>query len=212
MYQRIIKRAIDIFLSLLALLCLSWLFLLVSIAIQIDDPGPVFFVQKRFGKGKTFFQLHKFRSMKRSAPHDVPTDQLRDPTRYITRVGRILRKSSLDELPQLWDILRGKMSLIGPRPALWNQEDLVAERDRWGANDLRPGLTGWAQVNGRDELSTETKAGFDGAYAEAMKKGGFTAFSMDLRCFFRTFLRVARGDGVVEGGGKTESEGIKGND
>ena len=142
MYERIIKRVIDILLASLTLLCFSWLFLLLSLAILIDDPGPVLFAQKRFGKGKTFFRLHKFRSMKRSAPHDVPTHLLQDPTQYITRVGKFLRKSSLDELPQFWDILRGKMSLVGPRPALWNQEDLIEARDANGSNELRPGLTG----------------------------------------------------------------------
>ncbi len=200
MYQRVVKRAIDILLSALTLILLSWLFLLISLAILIDDPGPVLFAQKRFGKNKTFFRLHKFRSMKRSAPHDVPTHLLQDPTQYITRVGKFLRKSSLDELPQFWDILRGKMSLVGPRPALWNQEDLIEARDANGSNSLRPGLTGWAQINGRDELSIADKSALDGVYAEAMRKGGWTAFRMDLKCFFGTFRPVASGQGVVEGG------------
>ena len=200
MYQRVVKRAIDILLSALTLILLSWLFLLISLAILIDDPGPVLFAQKRFGKNKTFFRLHKFRSMKRSAPHDVPTHLLQDPTQYITRVGKFLRKSSLDELPQFWDILRGKMSLVGPRPALWNQEDLIEARDANGSNSLQPGLTGWAQINGRDELSIADKSALDGVYAEAMRKGGWTAFRMDLKCFFGTFRPVASGQGVVEGG------------
>lgn len=206
MYQRIVKRAIDVLLSGLTLILFSWLFLILSAAILIDDPGPVLFTQKRFGKDKTFFQLHKFRSMKRFAPHDVPTHLFQDSNRYITRVGRFLRKSSLDELPQFWDILRGKMSLIGPRPALWNQEDLIEARDANGSNDLRPGLTGWAQINGRDELSIAEKAALDGVYAEAMRKGGMTAFRMDLKCFFRTFRPLTSGQGVVEGAANSEPE------
>ena len=166
MYGRIIKRIIDIVLSLLGLLILSWLFLLIAIAIKVDDPGPVMFTQKRVGRGKTFFKLHKFRTMKMSTPHDVPTHMLKDPESYITRVGGFLRKSSLDELPQIWDIFIGKMSIIGPRPALWNQDDLVAERDKYGANDVLPGLTGWAQINGRDELEIPVKAGYDGEYVD----------------------------------------------
>ena len=206
MYQRVVKRAIDILLSALTLILFSWLFLLISLAILIDDPGPVLFTQKRFGKGKAFFSLHKFRSMKRAAPHDVPTHLLQDPTLYITRVGKFLRKSSLDELPQFWDILRGKMSLVGPRPALWNQEDLIEARDANGSNGLMPGLTGWAQINGRDELSIADKAALDGVYAEAMRKGGWTAFRMDLKCFFRTFRPLASGQGVVEGGTGSDSD------
>ncbi len=206
MYQRVIKRAIDILISSLTLLLFSWLFVLLSAAILIDDQGPILFSQKRFGREKTFFSLHKFRSMKCSAPHDIPTHLLRDPTQYITRVGKFLRRSSLDELPQFWDILRGKMSLIGPRPALWNQEDLIAARDANGSNDLRPGLTGWAQINGRDELSIEEKSALDGVYAEAMRKGGWTAFKMDLKCFFGTFLPVTSGKGFLEGGAETSAK------
>ena len=209
MYERVIKRAIDVILAALTLLCFSWLFLLLSLAILIDDPGPVLFAQKRFGRGKTFFQLHKFRSMKRSAPHDVPTHLFQDPAQYITRVGKFLRKSSLDELPQFWDILRGKMSLVGPRPALWNQEDLIEARDANGSNELRPGLTGWAQINGRDELSIADKSALDGVYAEAMRKGGWTAFRMDLKCFFGTFLPLASGRGVVEGGPESGGDAQK---
>ena len=199
MYQKIIKRCLDLVLSFLGLIVLLPVFLILSLAVLIDDPGPVFFRQKRVGRGKRYFQLHKFRSMKRNSPHDVPTHLMENPEQYVTRVGRFLRRSSLDELPQIWDILRGKMSIVGPRPALWNQEDLVAARDRYGANDLCPGLTGWAQINGRDELPIEKKAALDGEYAAAMGQGGFRAFAMDLRCFFGSFLPVLRGDGIAEG-------------
>ena len=200
MYRNGIKRLIDVVLSGLGMILLSWLFLIVMLAIVIDDPGPVFFKQKRIGLRKSTFQLHKFRSMKMSTPHDMPTHLLKDPDQYITRVGRFLRKSSLDELPQLWDIFVGSMSIIGPRPALWNQDDLIAERDRYGANDVKPGLTGWAQINGRDELEIDVKARLDGEYAEKLRKGGLSAFLFDCRCFFGTVLSVARADGVVEGG------------
>ena len=190
----------DLILSLLGLLLLSWLFLLIALAVVVDDPGPVFFEQRRVGKEKKFFQLHKFRSMKTSTPHDTPTHALKNPDQYITRVGRFLRKSSLDELPQIWDIFRGKMSVIGPRPALWNQDDLVRERDKYGANDVRPGLTGWAQINGRDELEIPVKARLDGEYVKHLKAGGLTAFLFDCRCFVGTIFSVVRGDGVIEGG------------
>ncbi len=200
MYEKVIKRLLDIVLSVLGMILLSWLFLLLALAVVIDDPGPVFFRQKRVGIHKTFFSLHKFRSMKMSTPHDMPTHMLKDPEQYITRVGRFLRKSSLDELPQIWDIFTGKMSIIGPRPALWNQDDLVAERDKYGANDVRPGLTGWAQINGRDELEIPVKARLDGDYAKKLKAGGMGAFLFDCRCFIGTIFSVARGDGVVEGG------------
>ena len=198
-YRNYVKRILDIVLSGAALALLSWLFLILAIAVTADDPGPVFFSQKRVGIGKSYFQLHKFRSMKMSTPHDVPTHLLEDPDRYITKVGRFLRKSSLDELPQIWDIFAGKMSIVGPRPALWNQFDLIAERDKYGANDIKPGLTGWAQINGRDELEIPEKARFDGEYTEAMNAGGMTAFSMDIKCFFLTIKKVFRSEGVVEG-------------
>ncbi|MBR5539496.1 MAG: sugar transferase, partial [Clostridia bacterium] len=149
MYSKFFKRAIDIFLSFWGLVVLFPVFVLISLLIVIDDPGPVFFTQKRVGINKTFFKLHKFRSMKMSTPHDMPTHLLENPEQYITKIGKFLRKSSLDELPQIWDIFVGNMSIIGPRPALWNQDDLIAERDKYGANDVRPGLTGWAQINGR---------------------------------------------------------------
>ena len=200
MYQHHLKRLIDIVLSLAGLICLSWLFLLIAIIIKIDDPGPVFFAQKRVGKGKTYFQLYKFRSMKMSTPHDTPTHLLENPDQYITKIGRFLRKSSLDELPQLWNIFTGSISIIGPRPALWNQTDLLAERDKYGANDIKPGLTGWAQINGRDELEIATKARYDGEYTRVLNEGGFKAFAFDCRCFFGTITSVLHSEGVVEGG------------
>ncbi len=200
MYEHFFKRLIDIILSALGLILLSWLYLIIAIAIYIDDPGPIFFSQKRVSKDKTYFQLHKFRSMKMSTPHDMPTHMLENPEQYITNVGHFLRKSSLDELPQIWDIFIGKMSIIGPRPALWNQEDLLAERDKYCANDIKPGLTGWAQINGRDELEIPVKAKLDGDYTEILKKGGFKAFAFDIKCFIGTILSVVKSEGVVEGG------------
>lgn len=199
MYKKHFKRCIDIILSLSGLIVASWLYLIIIIAIVIDDPGPVFFTQKRVGKSKKYFNLYKFRSMKMSTPHDTPTHLLENPEQYITRVGRFLRKSSLDEIPQLWNILKGDMSVIGPRPALWNQDDLIEERDKYGANDVRPGLSGWAQISGRDELAIEDKAKLDGEYVQKM------SFLFDCRCFFGTAISALRGDGVVEGGtGNTE--------
>ncbi|MBR0092343.1 MAG: sugar transferase [Lachnospiraceae bacterium] len=195
-----IKPAADRVFSLLLIVLLSPFLLLICAAIVLDDPGPVLFTQKRVGKDKSFFRLHKFRSMKRKTPHDIPTHQLKNPEQYITRVGKFLRKYSLDELPQLFDIFAGKMSFVGPRPALWNQDDLVAERDRYGANAALPGLTGWAQINGRDELEIPVKAKLDGEYTAVLAQGGFPAFRMDVKCFFRTFRSVADAEGVVEGG------------
>lgn len=200
MYEKVIKRGIDILLSFLGLVLLSWFYLIIIIWIKIDDPGPAFFTQKRVGKGKELFKLHKFRSMKMCTPHDTPTHLLENPEQYITKIGKFMRKFSIDELPQIWDIFVGKMSIIGPRPALWNQEDLIAERDKYGANDVKPGLTGWAQINGRDELEIPLKAKLDGEYVEKLKKGGFTAFGMDVKCFFGTITSVLKHDGVVEGG------------
>ena len=194
MYKKYLKRVIDVVLSFCGLIALSWLYVILIIAIKIDDPGPAFFRQKRVGIGKTYFKLHKFRSMKMCTPHDTPTHLLENPEQYITRVGKFLRKSSLDELPQIWDIFVGNMSIIGPRPALWNQDDLIAERDKYGANDVRPGLTGWAQINGRDELEIDVKAKFDGEYVEKM------SFAFDVKCFFGTIVSVLKHDGVVEGG------------
>lgn len=199
-YEVCVKRLFDIVLSFVGLIVLSPVYLILSIAIVIDDPGPVFFSQKRIGLDKSYFKLHKFRSMKMSTPHDRPTHMLDNPEQYITRVGKFIRAHSLDELPQIWDIFVGKMSIIGPRPALWNQDLLTAERDKYGANDVKPGLTGWAQINGRDELEIPVKAKLDGDYIKMLEKGGFKAFSFDVRCFFGTVFSVARGDGVVEGG------------
>lgn len=205
MYERVIKKCIDTLLSGLALLLLALPMLVIALLIKLDDPGPVFFTQKRIGKNLSTFQLHKLRTMRMSTPHDVPTHLLDDPEQYITRIGRFLRRSSLDELPQIWDIFRGKMSIIGPRPALWNQDDLIAEREKYGANDILPGLTGWAQINGRDELEIPVKARFDGEYTGILKAGGFRAFLFDCRCFFGTIFSVLRSDGFVEGGtGRTE--------
>lgn len=194
MYSKFFKRVIDIILSFLGLIILFPVFLIISILIVIDDPGPVFFTQKRVGLNKTFFKLHKFRSMKMSTPHDTPTHLLENPDQYITKIGKFLRKSSLDELPQIWDIFVGNMSVIGPRPALWNQDDLVAERDKYGANGVRPGLTGWAQINGRDELGIPIKARLDGEYVERI------SFAFDCKCFLGTIFSVLKHDGVVEGG------------
>lgn len=198
MYKLFIKRLTDIILSFIGIVVLAVPMLFISIAIKIDDPGPVFFTQKRVGQKKngqlTYFSLYKFRSMKMSTPHDMPTHLLIKPDQYITRVGRILRKTSLDELPQIWCILKGSMSVIGPRPALWNQEDLIAERDKYGANNVKPGLTGWAQINGRDELEITDKAKLDGEYVKKQ------SFIFDCRCFFGTVVSVLKHDGVVEGG------------
>lgn len=194
MYKKYVKRMIDVILSLCGLILASWLYLLIIVAIVIDDPGPVFFSQKRVGISKKHFQLYKFRSMKTSTPHDMPTHLLQDPDQYITRVGKFLRKTSLDEIPQLFNILKGDMSIIGPRPALWNQYDLLEERDKYGANDIKPGLSGWAQICGRDELEIEDKARLDGEYVQKM------SFLFDCRCFFGTAIGALRGDGVVEGG------------
>ena len=201
MYQHFLKRFFDFLLAALGLILLSPLFLILAIAIKLDDPGPVFFRQKRVGIHKTYFEILKFRTMKMDTPHDMPTHLLENPDQYITRVGRFLRKTSLDELPQIAQIFTGKMAIIGPRPALWNQYDLIAERDKYGANDVRPGLSGWAQINGRDELPIEVKARYDGEYVERM------SFLFDCRCFFGTIGKVLRHDGVVEGGtGAMEKE------
>ena len=198
-YETVGKRMLDMIFAFWGMVVCMPLFVFVSIMILLDDPGPVLFTQKRIGKGKKKFNLHKFRSMKMSAPHDMPTHQFTDPDQYITKVGKVLRKYSIDEIPQLWDILIGNMSLVGPRPALWNQTDLVAERDKYGANDITPGLTGWAQVNGRDQLSIPKKAALDGEYAKILKNGGLKAFWMDVTCLFKTVFSVLSADGVVEG-------------
>ena len=201
MYRKYGKRFLDLLLSACAIVVLLPVYLLISIAIVVDDPGPVFFRQKRVGIHKTHFQILKFRTMKVSTPKDIPTHLLENPEQYITRVGKVLRKTSLDELPQIFQIFTGKMAIIGPRPALWNQFDLIAERDKYGANDVRPGLTGWAQINGRDELPIDVKARFDGEYVETL------SFRFDCKCFFGTITSVLKSEGVVEGGtGQLEKE------
>ncbi len=202
MYKNFFKKLIDIVLSFLAIIFLAIPMLIIVIAIKIDDPGPAVFKQKRIGKNKEIFWLHKFRTMKVDTP-DIPTHLLKNPDEYITKVGKFLRKSSLDELPQIYDIFIQKMSIIGPRPALWNQDDLVAERDKYGANDVLPGLTGWAQINGRDELEIPVKAKLDGEYVENM------SFLFDLKCFFGTITSVLKSDGVVEGGTGNSEEKSK---
>lgn len=194
MYQKYGKRVLDILLSGLGIVVLLPVYALISLAIVIDDPGPLLFRQKRVGLHKTYFMIAKFRSMKVSTPKDVPTHLLQNPEQYITRMGKFLRKTSLDELPQIFQIFTGKMSVIGPRPALWNQHDLISLRDQYGANDVRPGLTGWAQINGRDELEIDVKARLDGEYVRNL------SFLFDCKCFFGTILSVLRHDGVVEGG------------
>src|SRR5699024_5729507 len=196
-----IKRLIDIILSVLGLIILSPLYLILIIAIKVDSRGPVLFKQKRVGIHKTHFNILKFRTMRIDTPQDTPTHLLKNPEQYITRVVKFLRKTSLDELPQIWNILVGDMSVIGPRPALWNQYDLIAERDKYGVNDVPPGLTGWAQINGRDELPIAVKSKLDGEYVEKI------GFWMDVKCFFGTLVSVVKSDGVVEGGtGATEEE------
>lgn len=189
-----VKRVIDVILSVTGLLLLWPLMLVIAILIKLDSKGPVFFRQKRIGKGKSEFFILKYRTMRIDTPKDIPTHLLSNPEAYITRVGRFLRKTSLDELPQIFNILKGEMSIVGPRPVLWNEDDLIAERDKYGANDVVPGLTGWAQINGRDELPIPEKARLDGEYVRQMGLG------MDLKCFFKTIISVIKCDGVVEGG------------
>ena len=194
MYDKCVKRILDVILSVLGLIITALPMLVIAVIIKREDPGPVLFTQKRFGNHKRFFTLYKFRSMKMSTPHDVPTHLLENPEQYLLRSGKFIRKFSLDELPQLFNILKGDMSFIGPRPALWNQNDLISERDKYGANDVRPGLTGWAQINGRDELEIADKAAYDGEYVRN------ESFLFDCRCFFGTFFKVLKHEGVVEGG------------
>lgn len=193
-YDRYIKRGIDICLSFGGLVLLSPVFAATALAIKIEDPGPVLFTQKRVGQNKRYFKLHKFRSMKVSTPHDVPTHMLDNPDQYITKVGKFIRAHSLDELPQIWDIFIGNMAVIGPRPGLWNQDVLTSERDKYGANDVRPGLTGWAQINGRDELELGKKAELDGVYVKN------ESLAFDAKCFLGTISKVGRDDSVIEGG------------
>ena len=194
MYQKFMKRLIDLVLSVCGLVVLAPVLLLLVIAIKLDSPGPVLFRQKRVGVGKSHFHILKFRTMRIDTPKDTPTHLLENPEQWITRVGAFLRKTSLDELPQIFNIIAGDMSIIGPRPALWNQFDLIAERDKYGANDVLPGLTGWAQINGRDELPIDVKARLDGEYVSNI------SFAFDVKCFFGTIRSVLKRDGVVEGG------------
>lgn len=194
MYKHFFKRLIDFILSLTAIIILIPFWIIISLAIVVNDPGPVFFTQKRVGKNKKLFRILKFRTMKKSTPHDMPTHMLENPEQYITKVGGFLRKTSLDELPQIFNIFIGQMSIIGPRPALWNQDDLIEERDKYGANNVKPGLTGWAQINGRDELEIPEKAKLDGEYVQKM------SFGFDCKCFFGTIKSVLKHEGVVEGG------------
>ena len=203
MYRKFFKRLIDIVLSFCGLVVLAIPMVVFAIIVKLDSKGPVLFWQKRVGMNKETFMMPKFRSMYTETPSDMPTHLLSDPTRWITPVGKVYRKFSIDELPQIWCILTGKMSIIGPRPALWNQFDLIEERDKYHANDVRPGLTGWAQINGRDELEIPVKAKLDGEYVERM------SFLFDCKCFFGTFLAVLRHDGVVEGGTGAMKDKIK---
>lgn len=195
MYEHHIKRWLDVLFSLIALIVLSPLYLMIALLVKLTSRGPVIFSQKRVGKGKQYFQIYKFRTMRSDTPHDVPTNDLRNSGSFITPIGKVLRKTSLDELPQLINILKGDMSLIGPRPALWNQDDLIALRDQYGANDVLPGLSGWAQVNGRDYLSRdlEKKARRDGEYAHHI------SFEFDVKCFLLTIIKVINRQGIVEG-------------
>ena len=205
MYKKFFKRLIDILLSAIGILVLIPVWLILAIAIKIDDPGPILFRQKRIAQDKNgqkqFFQIYKYRSMKMCTPKDTPTHLLENPEQYITKVGGFLRKTSLDELPQIFNIFMGQMSIIGPRPALWNQDDLYAERAKHGANAVKPGLTGWAQINGRDELPIDVKASLDGEYVKRQ------SFGFDVKCFFGTITSVLKHEGVVEGGtGTMEKE------
>lgn len=189
-----LKRPLDFLISLIALAILWPIFLIIALWIKLNSKGPVFFRQKRVGKNKELFEIYKFRSMRNDTPSDMATHLLNDPDAFITSSGKFLRKTSLDELPQLINIIKGDMAIIGPRPALWNQYDLIEERDKYGANDVRPGLTGWAQINGRDELEIPVKAKLDGDYVQNI------SFIFDIKCFFGTITSVLRSDGVVEGG------------
>ena len=204
MYKKFAKRMIDLVLSGCAIVVLFPVLLFLMIAIKVDSPGPVFFRQKRVGIHKTHFGILKFRTMRIDTPKDCPTHLLENPEQWITKVGKFLRKTSLDELPQLFNIFVGQMSVIGPRPALWNQFDLIEERDKYGANDVMPGLTGWAQINGRDELPIDVKAKLDGEYVQNL------SFAFDVKCFLGTIVSVLKHEGVVEGGtGALEKEEVK---
>lgn len=204
MYRNGLKRGIDFLLSLIGIIALSPIFLLLFLAIKLDSKGPIIFKQKRVGKNKRYFNIYKFRTMRVDTPKEMPTHLLENPDYFITKVGKFLRKTSLDELPQLWNILKGDMAIIGPRPCLWNQYDLIEARDLYGANDIRPGLTGLAQISGRDELEIPIKAKLDGTYTKEM------SFGLDVKCFFGTIGAVFKSDGVVEGGtGSLKDKGEK---
>ncbi|KAF1303528.1 sugar transferase [Enterococcus sp. JM9B] len=204
MYRNGLKRGIDFLLSLIGIIVLSPIFLLLFLAIKLDSKGPIIFKQKRVGKNKRYFNIYKFRTMRVDTPKEMPTHLLENPDYFITKVGKFLRKTSLDELPQLWNILKGDMAIIGPRPCLWNQYDLIEARDLYGANDIRPGLTGLAQISGRDELEIPVKARLDGTYTKEM------SFALDVKCFFGTIGAVFKSDGVVEGGtGSLKDKGEK---
>lgn len=200
MYNRYLKRTFDIFLSFCGIILISPLFLILAFWIKLDSRGPVFFKQERLGIHKRHFYIYKFRTMYVDAPKDIPTHMLNNPDQFITKAGKFLRKTSLDELPQIINILKGEMALIGPRPALWNQEDLFAKRDQYHANDIRPGLTGWAQINGRDELPIDVKAKLDGDYVKHM------SFLFDMKCFFKTIGSVLKKEGIVEGENEQRKE------
>ncbi len=193
-YEKYVKRGMDLLISFGGLVILSPIMGVIALAIKIEDPGPILFTQKRMGKNKQYFKLHKFRSMKMCTPHDVPTHMLENPEQYITKIGNFLRAHSLDELPQIWDIFIGNMAVIGPRPGLWNQDILTAERDKYGANEVKPGLTGWAQINGRDELEISEKAKLDGEYVKNM------GFKMDAKIFFQSIHVFGKDNSIVEGG------------
>lgn len=193
LYETFVKRILDIILSIIGLLILSPVFLILILCIKYESEGPVLFKQRRVGKGKKDFYILKFRTMKNETPRDTPTHLLESPESYITRVGKFLRKTSLDELPQIFNIIKGEMSIVGPRPALWNQFDLVKEREKYGANDLKPGLTGWAQINGRDELPIPIKAGLDGEYVKKISIG------FDIKIFIKTIFSVLKKEGIIEG-------------
>lgn len=204
MYKCIVKRVLDIILSGIGIIVLAIPMLIIAIVIKIDDPGPVLFRQKRFGKKKngqiTHFTIWKFRSMKMCTPSDVPTYMLENPDQYITRVGKFIRKTSIDELPQIYQVFTSKLSIVGPRPVILMETELIDEREKYGANDVKPGITGWAQINGRDEVRTPDKARLDGEYVAALNAGGFKGFVMDVKCFFGTISSVIRSEGVIEGG------------
>jgi O-antigen biosynthesis protein WbqP len=199
-YEKYVKRSIDVLVAFCGFVVLSPVFAATAIAIKMDDPGPALFIQKRVGKDKEYFMLHKFRSMKLCTPHDVPTHMLDNPDQYLLKVGKFIRKYSIDELPQIWDIFIGNMSIIGPRPALWNQDYLTSERDKYNANNIKPGLTGLAQIRGRDELEIEEKAKYDGVYSESLSKSSLSGFLMDVKIFLGSISIVLRSKGLIEGG------------